>query len=75
MTSTVVTLATQAAALGPDAQIGIVIVVTLIASLTQRELAAAAGPRFRELAQYFTVVIAPLVVVFLAIVATRIING
>jgi len=46
-------------------------VLALILSLVLRELAGSAGPRFRPLGRVLLVVIAPLMVVFIAVVGSR----
>jgi hypothetical protein len=51
--------------------LGGVAVLALILFLVQRELAGSAGPRFRPLTRVLIIVIAPLLVVFLAIVISR----
>lgn len=52
---------------------GAAAVLALIMFLIQRELASVAGPRFRPLNRALTVVIAPLLVVFVAIVISRLV--
>jgi hypothetical protein len=56
---------------GVATAIGGVAVLALILFLVQRELAASAGPTFRPLTRVLLIVIAPLLVVFLAIVMSR----
>jgi hypothetical protein len=50
---------------------GAMAVIALILSLVQRELAGSAGQRFRPLGRVLIMVIAPLMVVFVAIVFSR----
>jgi hypothetical protein len=73
MVSTVTTTTvTMIAALDLSVALGGVGALALIVLLVERELAAAAGGRFRTLARYLTVAIAPLLVAFVAIWASRV---
>lgn len=71
VTTVTTTTVAAAAALGLTAALGGVATVALLVLLAQRELASAAGPRTRSLARHLAVAIAPLLVVFGVIVASR----
>ena len=72
MISTVTTTtATTVTTLDLNAALGVAVALALILFLVQHELATAAGPRLRPLARNLTVAIAPLLVVFAAIVVSR----
>ncbi len=74
MVSTVTTTTvTTAAAVGLSEALGAAAMSALIILLIQCELASAAGPRLRPLARNLTVVIAALLIVFIAIVASRLV--
>jgi hypothetical protein len=51
--------------------LGVAVTVVLLALLVQRELVTACGQRFRSLNQYLALTIAPLLVIFAAIVVGR----
>ena len=59
------------ATLGLSAALGSAAVLALILFLTEHELATAAGARLRPLARNLTVVIVPLLIVFVVIVVKR----
>lgn len=75
MTTTVVT-ATAAAMTAGDigAGLGLVMVLTLIGLLAQRELTAVVGSRLQELPRTLSVAIVPLLTAFMVIAISRLLT-
>ncbi|MBV9354697.1 MAG: hypothetical protein JO023_04130 [Chloroflexi bacterium] len=71
MVTTVNNAVAELAALGPRPLLSGMVVVALLVLVVAYELASTSGPRFRPLARHLPVVIAPLALVFAAIVLSR----